>query len=770
MTTIFEWMKIMQKVNKNYITIEGAVDSVMYKNENNGYIVLVLDSGGDPITVVGELGDIDEGEELKLVGEYQSHPKFGEQFRAELCERSLPTTASQIQRYLASGVISGLGPVLAKRIVKEFGDESLDIIESEPEKLESIEGITAKKALEFSEEFKKIAAVKNLMSYLTKYEVSPTFGIRAWKRWQGNAITIINENPYALCGFGVDLPFYKAEEIALEMEFPRENVNRIKAGIQCSLIENANAGHTCLPLDKLLVSAQSLLQIDIDEILSVVKEEVDNENLFMHYKKERPFIFLRDYYNAERYISNRLSIMKNILFNNGINFDEVINIAEEQSGIKYENKQREAIKTALSCGFMILTGGPGTGKTTTLNAIISLFEQQGMNVMIAAPTGRAAKRISDLTGYEAKTIHRLLEFQPANSERAVFKHNEHEPLDCDVLIIDEMSMVDSMLFESVLRAIRFDCKLIMVGDADQLPSVGAGNLLRDIIDSKVVPVVALTEIFRQAEKSAIVTNAHKIINGELLDLKKRDSDFFFIYKPDFNEAAALTADLCSTRLPKAYGFSVLDDIQVLSPTRKGQLGTVELNKQLQKALNPPMAGKGEIKTLYYTFRLGDKVMQTKNNYEIEWTKELSDGKEEKGTGIFNGDIGIITYVNKISGIMTINFEGRKATYNSKSIDQLELAYAVTVHKSQGSEFEAVILTVVGCYDKLCYRNLLYTAVTRAKKLLVIVGDKERIDFMIKNNRRTCRYSCLKDMLIKEGNGDDFEVEIEYNDPEPVEED
>lgn len=761
----------MQNIqNKNLITIEGAVDSVMFKNEDNGYIVLMLDCAGEPVTVVGELGDIDEGEELTLTGEYQSHPKFGMQFHAFLCERALPSTAAQIQKYLSSGVIGGIGAVLAKKIVKEFGDETLDVIENDPEKLVCIEGISIKKALEFSEEFKKVFAVKNLMSYLTKYEVSPTFGVRAWKRWSKNAVSIINENPYALCISGIDLPFSKAEEMAREMEFPKENLNRIKAGIHCCLSENANAGHTCLPLDKLLGSAQALLQLEADDILSVINQEIDDENLCVHYKKNRPFVFIREYYSAETYITNRLSVMKNLLFNNGIDFEDVINIAEEQNDITYESKQREAIKTALSCGFMVLTGGPGTGKTTTLNAIISLFEQQGMIVKISAPTGRAAKRISDLTGYEAKTIHRMLEFVPSNSDRPMFKHNENDPLDCDVLIIDEMSMVDSLLFECVLKAIRFDCKLIMVGDADQLPSVGAGNLLKDIIDSKMVPVVELTEIFRQAQQSAIVTNAHKIISGQLLDLCRKDSDFFFLSKTDFNEATALTADLCSTRLPRAYGYSFLEDIQVLSPSRKGQGGTIELNKQLQKVLNPPMAGKSEVKTLYYTFRLGDKVMQTKNNYEIEWVKQLDDGKEEKGTGIFNGDIGVITYVNKISGVVTVNFEGRKANYNSKSIDQLELAYAVTVHKSQGSEFEAVILTVVGCYDKLCYRNLLYTAVTRAKKLLVIVGDKERIDFMIKNNRRTCRYSCLKDMLLKESEGDDDEIEIEYELPELSEKD
>ncbi len=403
----------------------------------------------------------------------------------------------------------------------------------------------------------------------------------------------------------------------------------------------------------------------------------------------------------------------------------------------------------------MLTGGPGTGKTTTLNAIISLYQQQGMKVMIAAPTGRAAKRISDLTGFEAKTIHRLLEVKHADGETLRFVHDENNQLDCDVMIIDEMSMVDSCLFEALLRAISVTCKLVLVGDSDQLPSVGAGNVLKDIIDSGVMPVVTLKEIFRQAQESAIVTNAHKIVNGEHIDLTEKDKDFFFFQRQDFPALQQLVVDLCKTRLPSAYGYSPVEDIQVLSPTRKGPSGVVELNKRLQQELNPPAAGKSEIKTPLYTYRKGDKVMQTKNDYDIIWKKTDDDEKTESGTGIFNGDIGIITNVNKILKTVTIDFEGRVATYSLPMLDNLELAYAVTVHKSQGSEFDAVILTVYGGFDKLYYRNLLYTAVTRAKKLLIIIGTKKRVEFMIDNNRRTLRYTCLKNMLVELNNKDEI---------------
>ncbi len=731
----------MDKLEK----IQGEVDSIVYRNEENGFAVLMLAVDDDLVTVVGEMGNVEEGEELVCTGEFTVHPKFGEQFKCQMCERSLPTTAASIQRYLASGVISGIGAVIAKRIVSKFGEDSLKIIENEPEKLAEIEGITLKKAKKISQEFKTTFAVRSLMIYLSSFEIPTAIGVKAWKRWGDTAEALIRSNPYVLCIFGIDLSFLKADMIAVKQGIDQHAKCRIEAGLSCVLRENANAGHTCLPLDKFKKISCEFLKITSDEFEEVLSEQIEEENLFYYYKNKRPFVMLRDYFKAEDYISRRLSIMKECSFDNKIDFSMVIDIAEEENNITYEEHQRQAINLALSQGFLVLTGGPGTGKTTTLNAIISLYQQQGMSVMIAAPTGRAAKRISDLTGFDAKTIHRLLEVKHTDGDTLTFVHDENNLLDCDVMIIDEMSMVDSCLFEALLRAISVTCKLVLVGDSDQLPSVGAGNVLKDIIDSGVMPVVQLTEIFRQAQQSAIVTNAHKIVNGEHIDLSQKDKDFFFMQRQTYPQLQELVVELCKTRLPKAYGYNPIQDIQILSPTRKGPSGTVELNRILQQQLNPPAAGKSEIKTPLYIYRKGDKVMQTKNDYDIVWKK--TDGDEtENGSGIFNGDIGIIVAVNKVLKTATVDFDGRVAIYSLPMLDNLELAYAITVHKSQGSEFDAVILTVFGGFDKLYYRNLLYTAVTRAKKLLIIIGTKKRVDFMIDNNRRTMRYTCLKNML------------------------
>ncbi|MBQ9375718.1 MAG: ATP-dependent RecD-like DNA helicase [Ruminococcus sp.] len=738
----------MEKLEK----IKGEVDSIIYRNDENGFAVIMLACDDELITVVGELGNVEEGEELVCTGELTVHKKFGEQFKCSLCERSLPKTKSAIQRYLASGVISGIGTVLAKRIVAKFGDESLEVIESDPERLVEIEGITIKKAKKMSAEFKQTFAVRSLMIYLSSFDIPVSIGVRAWKRWGDSAESMIKTNPYVMCRYGVELPFIKADTIARNIGIEQTAKCRIEAGIDCVLKQNASTGHTCLPLDRLEETTCKFLGINHAQFDEVLNEQLEEENLFKYYKKNRPFIMLRDYYKAEDYISRRLEIMSAVAFDNRIDFSAVIDIAEEENNITYEDKQRQAINLALSKGFLILTGGPGTGKTTTLNAIISLYEQQGMQVMIAAPTGRAAKRISDLTGYDAKTIHRLLEVKHVDNDVLSFVHDENNMLDCDVTIIDEMSMVDSCLFEALLRALSVNCKLVLVGDTDQLPSVGAGNVLKDIIDSGVMPVVTLTEIFRQAKESAIVTNAHKIVKGEHIDLTEKDRDFFFFQRQDFHDIQDLVVDLCKRRLPDAFGYSPFDNIQVLSPARKGPSGTVELNRILQNTLNPAAKGKSEIKTPLYTYRKGDKVMQTKNDYEIVWKK--SDGENtENGTGVFNGDIGVITNVNKILQTVTIDFEGRVANYSLPMLDNLELAYAVTVHKSQGSEFDAVILTLFGGYDKLYYRNLLYTAVTRAKRLLIIIGTKTRVEYMIDNNRRTRRYTCLKNMLMESGNDD-----------------
>ncbi len=725
-------------------TIDGVVEDIIFRNSVNGYVVLDLNTGSDYVTVVGELGNVEEGEDLEITGSFTSHPKFGMQFKAQVYERKLPATTSSILKYLSSGVIKGIGKTTAKRIVDEFGDKSLEIIEKEPEKLTAIKGITKQKVEDISLEFQRICGIRALMIFLSKYGVSPSIAVGAWRKWGQFAIEVIQDNPYALCNFGIELEFEKAEFIASELKLPTDSDNRIKAGIFHVLYQNTFSGHVCLPYDRLKKKTCSLLCVDEEKFDNCLEYEKEEENIVIYNKNDRDFVYIQEFYRAENYITGRLAVMNDCLKDSGTDYDKLIEIEEKVKDITYAALQKKAISLALSKGFIILTGGPGTGKTTTLKAIISLYEQKGMKVMIAAPTGRAAKRISDLTGYDAKTIHRLLEVAFDNRGMLKFKHDESNPVACDVMIVDEMSMVDTLLFEALLRALKLSCRLIMVGDSDQLPSVGPGNLLKDMIDSNKLTVVQLNEIFRQASKSCIIMNAHKIVNGENPDLTKTDNDFFFMQRLDYQTAQGTVIDLCKERLVKAYNFSPVEDIQVLCPSRKGALGVTELNKLLQQAINPPASNLAEIKASFYLFRDNDKVMQTKNNYDITWSK---DG--EAGAGIFNGDIGIIVKVKRNESTVVIDFEGRIAEYSYEMLEQLELAYAITVHKSQGSEFNAVILPLLGGFDKLFYRNLLYTAVTRAKKMLIIVGSGKVVEQMVANNRRSLRYSCLKDMLEKE---------------------
>ncbi len=729
---------------KELIKLKGVVESVLFCNPDNGYTVLDLNTGGDYVTAVGLLGSVNEGEELVLSGSYVTHARFGVQFSATVCERILPSDAGAIMKYLSSGVIKGIGKTLAKRIVDEFSESALDVIEREPGLLVKVKGITPKKAEEIGIEFKRISGIRSLMIFLSQFEIMPSAAVGAWKRWGQYAIDIIRENPYILCENGIELEFGKAEVIAKKLEIPDDSESRIKAGIIYVLTENINNGHTCLPYDRLKNTVISLLGINNGKYEHTLETLIGDGSLYKYNKNNRDFVFLEEYFAAESYITGRLSVMNGCFKDTEFNYDNLIEVEEKTKDITYARQQRKAVSLALSQGFIILTGGPGTGKTTALKAIISLYEQRGMKVMIAAPTGKAAKRVSDLTGYDARTIHRLLEVVFDNNGKPQFRHNELEPVACDVMIVDEMSMVDTLLFESLLRALRLSCRLIMVGDSDQLPSVGAGNILKDMIDSGRLTVVHLTEIFRQAQKSCIITNAHKILNGNYPDMKRTDSDFFFIQRLDYNNARQTVVDLFLNRIPKSYGFSSADDIQILCPSRKGSLGVIEMNKALQEAVNPKAENGRSVKSLYYTFKENDKVMQIKNNYDILWSKS-----GEGGTGIYNGDIGTILTISRAENQIIIDFEGRICEYSFEMLDQLELAYAVTVHKSQGSEFNAVIIPLLPGYEKLYYRNLLYTAVTRAKKMLVIVGSQKAVFSMVDNNRRTLRYTCLRDMLEKE---------------------
>lgn len=739
----------MSKVEQEMI--EGTVDEVIYYNEDNGYIIFDIETEDDLITAKGALGEIDEGEQVRLTGFYKEDPTYGMQFNASFCERILPSTTAAILKYLASGAIKGIGAVMAERMVNVFGTETLTIIENDPERLTEVKGITSSKAAEIGEEFKRIHGARALMVFLGAYGITPKKIMAVWKCWGQMSEAVIRDDPYCLCGETTGITFQEADKIAYELGIDPENPSRIRAGLRF-ILENYSTGegYTCLPSENLAYEAERRLGISHEKISDELEGFIEEDDFALTEKNGTEYAALPELDRAEKYIASRLRFMSSHFTESGEDISKEIEIEEKTKAIAYAEKQREAIRLALSSGFLILTGGPGTGKTTTLKAIISLFEQHGLNVMITAPTGRAAKRIADLTGYPAKTVHRLLE--SVFDGNVKFRKNEKDPLSADVVVIDEMSMVDTLLFEALLKAMKLSCRLIMVGDSDQLPSVGAGNVLGDMIDSGILKTVKLTEIFRQAQESRIVTNAHMIVNGQYPELndQSKKNDFFFIPRSDIKGAQELICDLAEKRLPAAYDLSSIDDIQILCPSRKGMAGTNEMNKVLQERLNPHADGKAEIKGKYFTFRDGDKVMQCRNNYDIEWERD-----EEKGTGIFNGDIGTIVKVLRRDRVIVIDFEGRITRYPFNSIEDIEPAYAVTVHKSQGSEFPAVIIPLFGGYEGLYYRNLLYTAVTRAKKILIIVGLRQVVYQMVDNDRKTIRCTTLKERLL---NGDDTAAE------------
>ncbi len=740
-------------VNETELQIlQGVVEEVIYKNADNGYIVITLDVERAPETAVGTLGDIVEGETIRLRGNYVANAKYGRQFKAVTCERTLPTTAPEIRRYLGSGIIKGVGPALAKKIVAAFGTESLQIIENDPIRLSELNGITTDKALYISHEFRKLCGIKSIIEFLQKYDISPVTASLVWKIHEGASVAVVKENPYILCDSGIDVHFTVADRIAYDLELDMFSSERIKAGIAYVLRENSYAGHTCLPKQRLMERVCSALNVSEDDFDDALYKGM-RENIFCEYENsKRTYVFLTEYYHAEQYIAAKIAIMLKLSAPLEKDFSEEIAGVEWTENIQYEDLQKAAINAALGNNLFILTGGPGTGKTTTLNAVIQLCRGKNKRLCLAAPTGRAAKRMSDLTGQPAKTIHRLLEVDFSKENKLKFKHNELNPLKADVIIIDEMSMVDILLFEALLRAIKPESKLIMVGDSNQLPSVGAGNVLRDLISSGLIPTVELKEIFRQAAESLIVTNAHKIVNGIQPELNDRKKDFFFMPTTTDNDTAQLVVDLVRTRLPKSYGYSPVDDIQILSPTKIGPAGTKELNRSLQLALNPPARNKKEIRFFDVAFRMYDKVMQIKNDYDVAWKK---DG--ESGLGIFNGDIGIITDVDTHNGILTIDFDGRIAVYTTEMLNKLEHAYAVTIHKSQGSEYKAVVMPLTAVSEQLLYRNLLYTGITRAKENIILIGGYDVVARMVQNDRKTLRYSCMKKLLEERFNEseDDF---------------
>lgn len=750
-----------QKVDIS-VELSGSVEDVIYKNADNGYTVINLGCDDGLIPVVGTLGDVNEGERLNLRGGWITSQKYGRQFKAAMCERSMPQTETEIAAYLGSGVIKGLGPAIAKRIVKAFGTEALDIIDNDCMKLTAINGISSDKALYISNEYHKITGVNEVIKFLGEYNFGPAHAISVWSAFEHDSIKQIKTNPYILCTSGIDIDFRSVDRMAADLGFDAENSDRVRAGIVYVLHENANAGHTCLPTEKLRESVCDNLGIERRQFESCLDDCEEKDWVVRITLGKREFVYLPEYYLAETYIAKKLAFMLRTSAQYEKDYSDEIRGVEFSENIQYEDLQRAAISACLTGSVFILTGGPGTGKTTTLNGVIKILKAHKKRILLCAPTGRAAKRMSDLTGEPARTIHRLLEVDYTAKGELKFKRNETNPLPADVVIADEMSMVDALLMCSLVRAIKPSSKFIMVGDSNQLPSVGAGNVLKDLIASHYIPSVELKEIFRQAAQSLIVTNAHRIVKGEFPVLDDRQNDFFFMNKPNESEIAGLVIQLTKQRLPDTYGFSPIDDIQVLCPTKMGAAGTRELNKQLQLALNPPSQNKAELKFFDVIFRMGDKVMQTKNDYDVLWTKN-----NEKGSGIFNGDIGIIRAVDRFSQNVTIDFEGRMAIYTSEMLRKLEHAYAITIHKSQGSEYDAVIIPITGFTQNLLYRNLLYTGVTRAKKMIIVIGTKQLVKTMVDNDRKMLRYSLLRPLLEIEMNRKDTQEEESTDDSEEV---
>lgn len=722
-------------------TLSGTVDNITYRNDENGYCVFELETESELVTVVGYIPQLCAGEMITVKGEFTVHPSYGEQFRADLFERSAPATEGAILRYLSSGAIKGIGPVTANAIVEQFGERTLEIIESQPMRLASIKGISKAKAEKIGEQYKKQFGVKEVLIQLSELNITPSEALRIYNKMGAASVEKIKQNPYMLCSESIGFNFVRADEISQSLECSVPEEYRITAGVEYILRHNLRNGHTCIPRDKLAATGAKMLHYDVDRIDGIIENMIGGGKLNICDVDEKALVFLPYMYDAERYCANRIALMLKIPPKEIAVHKSRLELFESQSGILYDDSQRKAISQALSSGIMVLTGGPGTGKTTTLNAIITLLEEAGCVISLAAPTGRAAKRMTELTGREAKTIHRLLEVEWGEGDKPIFKRDEKNPLDCDVIIVDELSMMDVQLFASLLKSMTMNCRLIMVGDVDQLPSVGAGNVLGDLIESDLVPTVRLERVFRQSKESMIVTNAHRIIKGEM-PIVSKDGDFFVINAKSGQAAAKLICDLYCGRLQKAYGYSPLDDIQVLCPSRKRNSGTVSLNAMLQQQINPPAKHKREYSHKGVIMREGDKVMQRTNNYDVIWTKD--DGSE--GTGVFNGDIGVLTKVDAALGTVSVRFDDKTAIFTGEQLDDIELAYAITVHKSQGSEFDCVILPVVDIPLVLCYRNLFYTAVTRAKKMLIIIGSGYDIKRMIDNNVKTKRYTAFGQFL------------------------
>lgn len=728
------------------VLLTGSVEDIIFKNKENGYAVFNIQDKEEEVICVGVVPDIHAGEMLKMTGSWVLHPTYGKQFQVRLYEKSIPTTQDGIERYLSSGVLQGIGPKTAQKIVKKFGDDTFQIIEEKPERLAEIRGITYEKAMRIGAVFREQHDLRRVMIFLQQLGVTPAYAMKIFKRYKQRTFEIVKNNPYRLADDIFGIGFKMADKLAAAAGIAPDSSQRICCAIKYVLNQASTSGHTYLPKEELIQTAAEMLQQAPEQMENALKElQMDNQ-IWQEKMDGVDCVYLKSFYYAELAVAKKLlELSKDYKAENAMHMEEVIARAEKRTGVMLAEQQKEAVCEAMTNGLLIITGGPGTGKTTTINTILTILKEEEQDIILAAPTGRAAKRMTEATGMEAQTIHRMLGINfSEDSRRQSFDKNEDNPLEADVLIIDESSMVDIQLMHALMRAIPMGTRLILVGDVDQLPSVGPGNVLKDIIHSQKLKVVRLHQIFRQAQESAIIMNAHRINQGQDLVLNDKEKDFFFMRRAFSEEVVSTIVGLVTTRLPKFLNCNGIQDIQILTPMRKSPIGVYHLNLVLQNALNPPSEDKAEKEYRNMIFRVGDKVMQIKNNYNIVWKIYGATGKRlDEGVGIFNGDEGIITDINEDTEVLQVTFDDNKCVdYDFTQLDELELAYAITIHKSQGSEYPAVIIPIHSGPPMLMTRNLLYTAVTRAKQLVVIVGLSERVSAMIANNKEVSRYSGL----------------------------
>ena len=729
--------------------LKGTVEHIIYANEENGYTVLDFGMEDDVITACGVMPYIGEGDSLILWGSWVHNPKYGRQFKVEQYERDLPADATAILRYLSSRTIKGVGPKLAERIVAHFGEETLEVMENHPEWLADVPGISRKKAEEIGEDFKAKSGIRSAMMFFRDY-FGAAMTVRIYKQFGSSAVDVAKHNPYRLCDEVDGIGFERADQMAMSLGLDPQSEDRIKSGVKYLLSTNAaQNGHVCLPREKLIEAAAQLLRAEPGQVDAALEALLRDRVLVTRSYGGKPYVYTAEADREERYIADKLLLLDKLC--PAIDAGDVnrfILREEMDQGMTYAKEQKQAIYAALSHGVMVLTGGPGTGKTTVVHALLHIFRSMDLSVALCAPTGRAAKRLSESTSTEAKTIHRLLEMEfEEGGGRGHFRRCEQDLLEESVIIVDEASMVDNGLMCALCKAVKPGARLILIGDADQLPSVGAGRIMGDLIDCGRFATVRLTEIFRQARESLIVTNAHAINEGTYPDLGVKNNDFFFLPRRSDREITDTVVELCETRLPRAYGKATEGGIQIITPSRKGEAGTENLNRRLQAAINPPAKGRRELKFRETVFREGDRVMQTKNNYDIEW--ESGSGYDHRsGSGVFNGDIGTVMAIDTAEGEMTVRFDDKEAVYTGEMLDELEHAWAVTVHKSQGSEYPFVIIPMYGAPLPLLTRNLLYTAVTRARRMVILVGREDVVHTMVDNARQTMRYTGLAARLEK----------------------